>query len=144
MRTAVQGGTLGATRCVRTQVQVPITVNVTVDAGEDCRLDGATVNIPIDVKVAAELVVEGQHVGFGTENVLFGRCDIEHTPVWTQCAGIDFPSGSNAGPRFFQKHCSTGVCVQKNHFFAQCLPKEHRKVYKFEQDWTGKILECRD
>ena len=126
------------------QVQVPIVVDVTVDAGDGCSLDDAILTIPIDVKIGADLVVEGLPVGHGTESAVFRKCEDEDAQLWKQCAGINFPSGHASAPRFFQRHCVEGICVEKNQFFAQCLPREHRKVFKWQQGWSGKWLECSD
>lgn len=132
----------GSPVCVHLQVEVPVTVNVRVDSGEACNMTGTTINIPVMVDISVEIVVEGKPIGKGSDELVFGKCDrlLGKASLWQQCGGVKYTNGE-AKP--ILKPCDDGMCIRKNRWFAQCIPKSSRKVFKLSQGWSGQVVKCR-
>jgi hypothetical protein len=130
----------GSTR-VLIQVEVPISVNVNVDSGEQCGLQGANISVPVDVDVDVAIEISGKPIGTGKGGVTFDKCQTSVAHLWRQCGGIAY-DGMGSSPQKFVSSCQEGICVQKNEWFAMCMPEDRRQVFK-HQGWSGKFLKCR-
>ena len=123
----------------RSQVEVPVTVQVNVDGGP-CDTEGADVAVPVDVDVSVDILVDGQRIGTGNGGVVFVRCREGAVARWGQCGGIVY--SRRGAPKRFAAACAEGACVRKNRWFAMCVPDDTQRVFK-GQGWDGKVLVCR-
>jgi hypothetical protein len=137
------GNEAGYPVCLQMQVDVPVTVNVMVDAGEACNMTGTTINVPVQVDVSVEIVIEGRPIGKGSDKLVFGKCDRNASKawLWQQCGGVTYMQGAATN---VLKACEDGMCIRKNPWFAQCIPRSSRKLFKLSQGWSGEVVRCRN
>jgi hypothetical protein len=99
------------------------------------------VTVPVDVDIDVELLVAGKPIGKGQASMLFEECVDPPGHIWDQCGGLEYDSKSKSRTTF-TSGCEEGICVEKNKWFAMCMPEERRELFK-KRGWSGKVLECR-
>jgi hypothetical protein len=123
------------------QIDLPISVNVNVGSAETCGIKATNASTAIDVDVDVAIEISGKPVGKGKGGVTFDRCRTTVSQLWHQCGSIAY-DGKDGMPQKYVSRCQEGVCVQKNEWFAMCMPEDRRNVFK-HQGWSGKFLRCR-
>lgn len=121
---------------------MPVNVQVVVDPGSECDVDIATVNAPVTVSVAVQLLVDGKPLGSGESDLNYAKCTGKPGKKWKRCAGKQIrPNGTVVS---FRKGCEQGLqCVKRDDIHATCMPPLSRNMYIKNQGWNGEILKCR-
>lgn len=120
------------------QAEIPVSIQVNSQQGGGA---GSMVTVPVDVDIDVELLVAGKPIGKGQASMLFEECVDPPGHIWDQCGGLEYDSKSKSRTTF-TSGCEEGICVEKNKWFAMCMPEERRELFK-KRGWSGKVLECR-
>lgn len=115
------------------QIEVPVNVELQV-VTQGCE-DVVSITNPVQISIGVEVVVDGNVIGGGAA-LMMPRCAEVGVALFESCGGMI------GGSRFVNQCAGSAICLNKNEFFAMCIPP--RLLQRFlGQGFEGTQLQCR-